>query len=160
MEREPDPDKLKLFSFVLYSQLSGAVTAGMVHLGDRLGLYRVLAAADSPLNSADIAARSGLHERWIREWTANQVAARLLDADHSDPTDPRFSLSPEARAVLADETHPAFGMGMFHCPSVSRRDAGSTTTRMATMEPSVSKDRSNRGATPTWFRWFSPRSMA
>ena len=26
-----DPDKLKMFSFVLYSQLSGAVTAGMVH---------------------------------------------------------------------------------------------------------------------------------
>lgn len=114
MEHGPDPDKLKLFSFVLYSQLSGAVTAGMVHLGDRLGLYRVLAAADSPLNSADIAARSGLHERWVREWTANQVAARLLDADHADPMNPRFSLSPEAQAVLADETHPAFGMGMFH----------------------------------------------
>jgi hypothetical protein len=29
-----DPDKLKLFSFLLFSKLEGAVTSGMVHLGD------------------------------------------------------------------------------------------------------------------------------
>ncbi|MBM3657622.1 MAG: SAM-dependent methyltransferase, partial [Actinobacteria bacterium] len=39
-----DPDKLKLFSFLLFSKLEGAVTSGMVHLGDQLGLYRALAA--------------------------------------------------------------------------------------------------------------------
>ena len=109
-----NPDKLKMFSFVLYSQLAGAVTAGMVHLGDKLGLYRVLAAAPGPMDSENLAAACGLHERWVREWASNQVAARLIDADHADPRRPRFVLSPEARAVLADDTHPAFGMGMFH----------------------------------------------
>ena len=109
-----DPDRLKMFSFVLYSQLSGAVTAGMVHLGDRLGLYRELGAASSPIDSTQLAAACGLHERWVREWASNQVAARLIDADHADPRRPLFSLSPEARAVLADDAHPAFGMGMFH----------------------------------------------
>ncbi len=119
---QPDPDKLKMFSFVLYSQLSGAVTAGMIHLGDKLGLYKVLAAAESPLSSGEIAERSGLHERWVREWTSNQAAARLLEADHSDPHDPTFSLSAEGRAVLADESHPSFGMGMFHrLPSTMER---------------------------------------
>ena len=110
----PDPDKLKMFSFVLYTQLSGAVTAGMVHLGDRLGLYKVLATAPEGLTSLELAEESGLHERWVREWASNQVAARLVDADHTDPRAPRFSLSAEAAAVLADEAHPAFGMGMFH----------------------------------------------
>ncbi|NBN89132.1 MAG: class I SAM-dependent methyltransferase [Actinobacteria bacterium] len=119
---QPDPDKLKMFSFVLYSQLSGAVTAGMIHLGDRLGLYGVLAAADAPLSSSEIAVKSDLHERWVREWASNQVAARLVEADHSDPHEPRFSLTPEGRAVLADESHPAFGMGMFHrLPSTMER---------------------------------------
>lgn len=109
-----DPDKLKMFSFVLYSQLSGAVTAGMVHLGDKLGLYRALSASATPMDSGALATACGLHERWVREWASNQVAARLVDADHSDPERPRFSLTPEASAVLADDSHPAFGMGMFH----------------------------------------------
>ena len=114
-----DPDKLKLFSFVLFSKLEGAVTSGMVHLGDRLGLYRALAASKQPLTTAQLAAAAGLHERWVREWAYNQASAKLISysSDRSDPPkidDDTFFLSPEQRAVLADETHPAFGMGMFH----------------------------------------------
>ena len=37
-----DPDKLKAYSFLLFSKLEGAMTSGMVHLGDQLGLYRAL----------------------------------------------------------------------------------------------------------------------
>ena len=37
-----DPDKLKLYSFQLFTKLEGAVTAGMIHLGDRLGLYAAM----------------------------------------------------------------------------------------------------------------------
>ena len=114
-----DPDKLKLFSFLLFSKLEGAVTSGMVHLGDRLGLYRALAAAEQPLTTAQLAAVTGLHERWVREWAYNQAAAKLISFSSlrsSPPSieDDTFFLSPEQRAVLADEAHPAFGMGMFH----------------------------------------------
>jgi len=111
---EPNPDLLKLFSFNLFSQLSGAVTSGMIHIGDKLGLYKVLARAEEPMTSAALAAASGLHERWVREWLGNQAAARIVNVDHADSAQPKFSLSPEARVVLADEEHPAFGMGMFH----------------------------------------------
>ena len=48
-ERAADPDLLKLYSFGIYTQLSGAVTAGMIHLGDKLGLFAALAAAGEPL---------------------------------------------------------------------------------------------------------------
>lgn len=105
-----DPDRLKLYSFQLFSSLSGAVTAGMVHLGDRLGLYTVMRDAGRPLTTAEIAAASGTHERWVREWAYNQAAAHLIEVDAGE----RFSLTPEASAVLADPDHPAFGMGMFH----------------------------------------------
>ena len=105
-----DPDKLGLFSFLLFSKLEGAVTAGMVHLGDRLGLYAALGAAGTPLSSQQLAESTGLHERWVREWAYNQAAARLIVADQ----DERFSLTPEATAVLADPQHPSYGMGMFH----------------------------------------------
>ncbi len=105
-----DPDRLKAYSFLLFSKLEGAVTAGMVHLGDRLGLYAAMTQNSAPITSASLAERTGLHERWVREWLHNQAAARLINHDG----DGRFSLSPEAAAVLADTAHPAYGMGMFH----------------------------------------------
>ena len=107
---EPDPDRLKLFSFQLFSKLEGAVTAGMVHLGDQLGLYEALKSASAPLTTTELAERAGLHERWVREWAYNQAAAKLIEVDDHE----RFSLSPEGEAVLATPTHPAFGAGSFH----------------------------------------------
>ncbi len=105
-----DLDQLKLYSFQLFTKLEGAVTAGMIHLGDRLGLYAAMAAADEPLSTLELADRVGLTERWVREWAYNQAASKMIQAS----PDERFSLSPEAVAVLASPDHPAFGMGMFH----------------------------------------------
>ena len=121
-DRALDPEALKLFSFNVFSQLSGAVTAGMIHIGDQLGLYRILAASDG-MTSNGIADASNLSERWVREWCANQVAARIVVAEYSyeqresaEHVDENttYKLTPEAVAVLANEEHPAFGMGMFH----------------------------------------------
>jgi SAM-dependent methyltransferase len=106
-------DRLRMFSFQVYSKLEGAFTAGMIHLGDRLGLYRALADADGPSTSVELAEATGLHERWVREWLHNQAAADLIELESSDGPD-RFAMSGEARAVLASPNHPAFGMGMFH----------------------------------------------
>jgi SAM-dependent methyltransferase len=105
-----DPAKVGAFSYLVFSKLEGAVTSAMVHLGDRLGLYRTLADADEPLTTAELAGRLALDERWVREWAYNQGAARIVRLDG----DERLSLSPEAAAVLADPDHPAFGMGSFH----------------------------------------------
>ena len=115
MADAPDPDRLKFYSFAVFTQLNGAVTAGMIHLGDKLGLYSALAAADAPVTTAELAERAGLDERWVREWAYNQAAAKLIAVDtDAAPGAERFSLTPEAVAVLASPDHPAFGMGMFH----------------------------------------------
>ena len=118
---DPDPDALKMYSFQVFTKLEGAVTAGMIHLGDKLGMFRALAEADQPLTTDELASRTGLAERWVREWAHNQAAARIIRAhtgdasgDASGDAAARFSLSPEAVAVLASPEHPAFGMGMFH----------------------------------------------
>ena len=105
-----DEKKLQMFSFLVFTKLEGAVTTGMIHLGDKLGLYAAMRAAEEPLHSDELARRTGLHERWVREWAYNQAAARIIDCDD----DERFSLSEEAAAVLATPDHPAYGMGMFH----------------------------------------------
>ena len=85
-----DQDALNEYLFRLYSNLQGAVTAALVHLGDRLGLFRALADADEPLSSADLAGRTGLDERWVREWAYQPGAAELIVVD------------PDERADLAD----------------------------------------------------------
>jgi SAM-dependent methyltransferase len=118
--RIADPDLLKLYSFGLFTQLSGAVTAGMIHLGDKLGLFSALAAADHPVTAGELADATGLDERWIREWAYNQAAAKIISVEATDDmagrevVTERFHLSPEAVAVLASPEHEAYGMGMFH----------------------------------------------
>ena len=108
-----DPDLVKLYSFQVFSKLEGAVTAGMIHLGDTLGLYVALANSEG-LTSSELAATTELHERWVREWLHNQIAARLISCVDIAASDPVFYLTPEAKAVLATPEHPAYGMGMFH----------------------------------------------
>ena len=72
-----DSDRLRAVQVLVFSQLEGAMTAGMIHLGDKLGLFRALAASDAPLTTAELAERAGLAERWVREWAYNQAAARI-----------------------------------------------------------------------------------
>ena len=114
-----DPDKLKLFSFLLFTKLEGAVTSAMVHLGDHLGIYRAMASADAPVTTAQLAHLTQLNERWIREWAYNQAAAKIISTINNPSgattiDDDTFFLSPEQTAVLALDNHPAFGMGMFY----------------------------------------------
>jgi len=107
-----DPEKLKATAKLVFGALGGAMTSTMIYLGDRLGLYRELAAGGGA-TSPELAERTGLDERWLREWLFQQGAAGVLEHGDGD----RFTLSEEAAAVLAQEEHPAFGAGFFsHLP--------------------------------------------
>src|SRR5438132_1361521 len=111
---EMNLEKLKAYAKLVFGALGGAMTATMIHLGDRLGLYRALADGEA-LTSAELAARTGCAERWVREWLCQQGAARVLEYRGGG----RFALSPEGRAVLADESSPACGVGFFaHLPGM------------------------------------------
>ena len=105
---ELDGERLKEYAKQVFGALGGAMTSAMIHLGDRMGLYRILADTES-LSSDELAERAGLSERWVREWLHQQGAAGILE--HLG--EGRFALSPEGAAVLADEDHPAFGAGFF-----------------------------------------------
>jgi SAM-dependent methyltransferase len=103
-----DPERLKDYARRVFGLLEGAVTSALVHLGDRLGLYRALAEGGSA-DARELAARTGLAERWVREWLYNQAAAGLLEGAEGE----RFRLPVEGAALLAQESHPAFGGGLF-----------------------------------------------
>jgi 2-polyprenyl-3-methyl-5-hydroxy-6-metoxy-1,4-benzoquinol methylase len=108
MQSAIDPERLKEFAKQVFDQMSGAAVSALIYLGDHLGLFRALAEG-GPATSEELAGRTGLQERWLREWLQGMGAARLLDYHGAG----RFGLSAEAACVLADEDHPAFGAGMF-----------------------------------------------
>src|SRR5262249_39565458 len=88
--------------------LGGSVVSGMIYLGDRMGLYRTMSSAGA-LTSEELARRTGLYERWVREWLYGQAAANLIDYKGES----RSELSPGSASVLADEGSPFFLAGGF-----------------------------------------------
>lgn len=104
-----DTQRIETFAERMLGDLGTGLTAGLVCLGDRLGLYRALAEA-GPATSEALAARTGTTERYVREWLANQAAAGYVDYE---PATGRYTLPPEHAAVLADEASPAFLAGGF-----------------------------------------------
>jgi hypothetical protein len=66
--------------------------------GDRLGIYRALDGA-GPVTAEALAARTGLHPRWLLEWLRGQAAAGLLDTADGQV----FQITPETAVLLADE---------------------------------------------------------
>lgn len=88
----------------------GAVFNGVLtYLGDRLGIYRAMTDA-GPLTTAELAGRTGYHERYLREWLSAQAAAGYLAYD---PSSGRFALPDEHAAVLAIEGSPANIVGQY-----------------------------------------------
>jgi SAM-dependent methyltransferase len=97
-----DPQKLEKFLGTMVTELGAAANAALVLIGDKLGLYKALA-AKGPLAVAELARETGTNERQLREWLAAQAASGYLNYD---PETRKFSLSPEQAAVLADDDSP------------------------------------------------------
>lgn len=73
-----------------------------IHLGDRLGWYRSLA-ADGPASAPDLAARTGTHPRYAREWLEQQAVAGLLEVTEDGTADERvFGIDAAHAEVLTD----------------------------------------------------------
>jgi SAM-dependent methyltransferase len=72
---------------------AGAFNIFAIYIGDRLGLYRALAENGST-TSAELAERTGTHERYIREWLEQQTVAGIVELaqNGTDPTTRRFRL--------------------------------------------------------------------
>jgi SAM-dependent methyltransferase len=87
----------------LFHDVTGALELFTVYLGERLGLYRALA-ADGPATSADLAERTGTDERYVREWLEHHAASGLLDVDDpaAGPLARRYRLPAEYVPVLAE----------------------------------------------------------
>ena len=103
-----DMNKLNAFVGQFVGDLGAAVHAGMVVIGEKLGLYKALAAG--PMTSLELSAKTGTDERYVREWLASQAAGGYVTYDEKTR---RFSLSEEQAFTLANEDSPAYLPGAF-----------------------------------------------
>jgi 2-polyprenyl-3-methyl-5-hydroxy-6-metoxy-1,4-benzoquinol methylase len=105
-----DQDKLNSLLGTMVNEIGAAANAALVLIGDKLGLWRALAAGGAQ-TSKQLAKRTGAHERYVREWLASQAASGFVTHDAGKDT---FSLSPEQAVVFADEQSTAYMVGGFH----------------------------------------------
>ncbi len=101
-------DKLNAFIGQFVTDLGASVHAGMVVIGEKLGLYKAL--ATGPMSPAELAAKTGTDERYLREWLASQAAGGYITYDEKTN---QFSLSEEQAFTLAHEDSPAYLPGAF-----------------------------------------------
>jgi SAM-dependent methyltransferase len=103
-----DMDKLNAFIGQFVGDLGAAVHAGMVVIGEKLGLYKAL--APEPMTAAELAAATKTDERYLHEWLASQAAGGYITYDEKTN---KFSLSEEQAFALAKEDSPAYLPGAF-----------------------------------------------
>lgn len=92
-------DQAKLEDLLAHfvGDLGGSYHALNAVIGDRLGLYRALAAV-MPATPAEVAAEAGAGERYVAEWLAGQAAGGYVTYD---PETRRYALTEEQEFALA-----------------------------------------------------------
>src|SRR4051812_45638887 len=73
--------------------VSGTFDIFSMYLGHRLGFYHALNSA-GPLTAGELAAATGTHLRYVREWLEQQAVASILEVDDAErpPAERRFRL--------------------------------------------------------------------
>ena len=84
--------------------LGGAFSVPLVQIGESLGLYQTLNENDG-MTSGELAAKTGLNERYLREWLSAQAASKYVTYD---PAGDRFSMSAEQAFVFANPASPFY----------------------------------------------------
>lgn len=110
-------ERLHAFVGKALGDLGSALTASLVVIGDKLGLYREMAGA-GPVTPGELAMRTGTTERSVREWLAAQAAAGYVEYDARTK---RYTLPAEHAIALTDETSPACVLGGFQSMTAAMR---------------------------------------
>lgn len=104
-----DEQKVGAFLGLVVNDFGSVLSSALVLIGEQLGLYEAMSDGE-PVNSTELAEKTGVSERYLREWLVNQAAGGYLEFDVDSQ---RFSLPPEHALVLAGAEGPADVPGGF-----------------------------------------------
>lgn len=93
----------------IFGAVLGAMDVYAVYLGHHLGLYRALAEIE-PATSDELAAKTGLAERYVREWLEQQTVSGFLASPNPDDLAARrrFDFPPGHREALIEIDDPGY----------------------------------------------------
>lgn len=103
-----DPDKTRKFLGQVTNDLGAAMLGALTYIGDRLEIFKALSSGEW-FTSEELARRTGLNERYLREWLGAMAAAGYVMYESKDRV---YTMPPEHAMVLANEDSPFF-MGGF-----------------------------------------------
>jgi SAM-dependent methyltransferase len=109
MSTEVNETKLNELLGKVIGDVAGAMGVLMAYLGDRAGVYRALDEG-GPATIDQLARRTGLHPKYLRDWLGCNAAAGYVSYD---PRDATFALSAEQATVFTREGQPACLQGFF-----------------------------------------------
>ena len=123
--REVDEQRLEAFLGQAVTDMGAAMNGVLVMIGGELGLWKAMAGAGS-LTAAEIAERSGVAERYVREWASAQAASGYIEYDAESDS---FELPPEQAMAFADPDSPVYMLGGFSVISSVYKDRERLTER-------------------------------
>ena len=118
-------ERLEQFLGQAVTDMGAAMNGVLVMIGGELGLWTALDGA-GPMTPAEIAERTGVSERYVREWCSAQAASGYLAYDADGET---FTLPPEQAMAFADPDSPVFMLGGYHVISSGYKDRERLTER-------------------------------
>jgi len=116
--QEIDQSRLDEFMGRVVGDMGAALSAALVVIGDRTGLYRAMADGE-PVSADQLAERTSTDPRYVREWLSNQAAGGYVSYH---PEAGEFFLTPEQSLALAQEGSPAYGPGAFQVATAAIKD--------------------------------------
>jgi|SRR5208283_4071361 len=99
-----DLEKAKQVAQTVVGDVATVVHGALCYIGDRMGLFKAMMDA-GPLTVEQLAAKSELNARYVREWLGAMAAAHYVEYDVGADT---YLFTPEYAAALADEDSPFF----------------------------------------------------
>jgi len=140
-EKAVDPEAFERLAGQVISDACGALIVPLALLGDRLELFTALASG-GPTTSGELAARTGMAERYLREWLLAMAAAGYVtyqgDAPGAEDPDPklraRYGLSPEQTEAFANPDSPRYLVGAFQNLTAASRMLDGLTEAFRTAE--------------------------
>ncbi len=104
-----DEAKLNEFMGKALGDMGAAINTSLILIGDRLGLYKAMAGS-GPMTPAEVAAKTGTCERYVKEWLSAQAAGGYVTFDAASE---KFTLPDEQALALAVDGSPAFIPGAY-----------------------------------------------
>jgi 2-polyprenyl-3-methyl-5-hydroxy-6-metoxy-1,4-benzoquinol methylase len=114
-----DKDRIKAFADRAFADMAGAMTAGMVYLGVKTGLFRAMEGKGA-MTVAELASASKLQPRYVEEWLKGMASAGYLEYDATAQT---FRLPDEHAFLLASDGTDHFAGGLFLTTPIMLRAA-------------------------------------